>query len=176
MFSLPSKCEHIEKAELISAENIKFFNPNMVQRKSYNSLNQPECAFFLCLICGEIFPSKNMFQVHFQKNSHILGVNLLDLSVWCWECSSDMLPDTKGNYIKFNVKLRLHLQYLMERKYKIPFYRFFNEKQIYGMKYNIFVNKEDKRFMKRKELKNLAKKVAQCEYILQTSDDYNERE
>ena len=30
--------------------------------------------------------------------------------------------------------------------------------------------------MKRKELKNLAKKVAQCEYILQTSDDYNERE
>ena len=30
--------------------------------------------------------------------------------------------------------------------------------------------------MKRKELKNLAKKVAQCEYILQTSDDQYERE
>ena len=30
--------------------------------------------------------------------------------------------------------------------------------------------------MKRKELKNLAKKVAQCEYVLQTSDDQYERE
>ena len=30
--------------------------------------------------------------------------------------------------------------------------------------------------MKRKELKNLAKKVAQCEYILQTSDDQYEKE
>lgn len=30
--------------------------------------------------------------------------------------------------------------------------------------------------MKRKELKNLAKKVAQCEYILQTSNDQYERE
>lgn len=30
--------------------------------------------------------------------------------------------------------------------------------------------------MKRKELKNLAKKVAQCEYILQASNDQYERE
>ena len=30
--------------------------------------------------------------------------------------------------------------------------------------------------MKRKELKNLAKKVAQCEYVLQTSDDQYEKE
>ena len=30
--------------------------------------------------------------------------------------------------------------------------------------------------MKRKELKNIAKKVAQCEYVLQTSDDQYARE
>lgn len=30
--------------------------------------------------------------------------------------------------------------------------------------------------MKRKELKNIAKKVAECEYVLQTSTDQHERE
>ena len=30
--------------------------------------------------------------------------------------------------------------------------------------------------MKRKELKNLAKKLAQCEHVLQTSDDQYEKE
>ncbi len=29
--------------------------------------------------------------------------------------------------------------------------------------------------MKKKELKNLAKKIARCEYILQTSDDMDEK-
>jgi len=41
-------------------------------------------------------------------------------------------------------------------------------KKIY---YNIFVNKEEKSFMKKKELKNLAEKIAKCEYVVENSKD-----
>jgi len=41
-------------------------------------------------------------------------------------------------------------------------------KKIY---YNIFVNKEEKSFMKKKELKNLAEKIAKCEYVIENSKD-----
>ena len=42
--------------------------------------------------------------------------------------------------------------------------------------YNIYVNKKDKKFfMKTKERKNIAKKIAEAEYIIHTSDDLEAR-
>ena len=107
--------------------------------------------YFLCLSCGAILLSKEEISLHTDTQNHYISMNLLDTSIWCFECSnSELSINQKGTPIKLNqeqiLSIKNHIQYMREKKYLIPYTKFYSKEEIYSIKYNKFIKsfKENK--------------------------------
>ena len=92
-----SNCPHI--GELLPIEKfntIKFSNLKCKNCEEKDDL-------WICLFCGESFCGRyknKHFFTHFQENKkHCIGISTLDLSVWCYNCTTKDFNDP-GSYIE----------------------------------------------------------------------------
>ena len=112
----------------------------------YNSIDsEKEHKYFLCLSCGIILSSRSEINNHTQILKHYIAINLTDISIWCLECINPYLDNNqKGTPININQEqislIKNHIQYLREKKYLTPYYKFYTKEEIYSIKYNRFIN------------------------------------
>ena len=112
----------------------------------YNSnCSEEEHIYFLCLSCGEVFKSKIDISNHKEMLKHYIYINLTDISVWCFECiNSQLEKNEKGTPINITQEqislIKNHIQYLREKKYLIPYYKFYSKEDIYSIKYKKFID------------------------------------
>ena len=103
MNSSPKKdCPHVLKDNLINIEKFR--------ELPFNDLKCQKCDekkdLWICLICGFSFCSKNHFIEHNKENNeHLLYLNIMNLSIWCYECkikkdNIDTPKEDKGCYIE----------------------------------------------------------------------------
>jgi len=119
------------------------FHKNIID---YNCINtQKEHIYFMCLSCGIILKSKEEINNHKVMLGHYISINLTDISIWCLECINPQLENNqKGTPINLNSEqislIKNHIQYLREKKYLTPYYKFYSKEEIYSIKYNKFIN------------------------------------
>ena len=119
------------------------FHKNIID---YNCINaQKEHIYFMCLSCGIILKSKEEINNHKAMLGHYISINLTDISIWCLECINPQLENNqKGTPINLNSEqislIKNHIQYLREKKYLTPYYKFYSKEEIYSIKYNKFIN------------------------------------
>ena len=119
------------------------FHKNIID---YNCINtQKEHIYFMCLSCGIILKSKEEINNHKVVLGHYIAINLTDISIWCLECINPQLENIqKGTPINLNSEqislIKNHIQYLREKKYLTPYYKFYSKEEIYSIKYNKFIN------------------------------------
>jgi NAD-dependent SIR2 family protein deacetylase len=111
--------------------------------------------YFLCLSCGKILHREEEIDFHLKEEIHYIALNLTDISVWCLECKNPYFnKGKKGTPLILNENqislIKNHLQYLREKKYLIPFYKFYSKEEIYNIKYNKFIQN-----FKEKKYKNI---------------------
>ena len=58
-----------------------FQKNNIIYNDDLNSYK--EHIYYLCLSCGEILRSIEDINLHIQKESHYIDINLTDISIWC---------------------------------------------------------------------------------------------
>ena len=114
--------------------------------------NKKENIFFLCLSCGTVLTDKDQLNTHPKEEKHYITINLTDISIWCLECKNPSIKDgKKGTPLTLDesqiLLIKNHIQYLREKKYLIPFHKFYSKEEIYNIKYNKFIqNFKDKKF------------------------------
>ena len=119
------------------------FHKNIID---YNCINaQKEHIYFMCLSCGIILKSKEEITNHKVMLGHCIAINLTDISIWCSECINPQIGNNqKGAPINLNSEqislIKNHIQYLREKKYLTPYYKFYSKEEIYSIKYNKFIN------------------------------------
>jgi len=119
------------------------FHKNIID---YNCINaQKEHIYFMCLSCGIILKSKEEINNHKVMLGHYISINLTDISIWCLECINPQLENNqKGTPVNLNSEqislIKNHIQYLREKKYLTPYYKFYSKEEIYSIKYNKFIN------------------------------------
>ena len=119
------------------------FHKNIID---YNCINaQKEHIYFMCLSCGIILKSKEEITNHKVMLGHYIAINLTDISIWCSECINPQIGNNqKGAPINLNSEqislIKNHIQYLREKKYLTPYYKFYSKEEIYSIKYNKFIN------------------------------------
>ena len=119
------------------------FHKNIID---YNCINaQKEHIYFMCLSCGIILKSKEEITNHKVMLGHCIAINLTDISIWCSECINPQIGNNqKGAPINLNSEqislIKNHIQYLIEKKYLTPYYKFYSKEEIYSIKYNKFIN------------------------------------
>ena len=133
-------------------DNMEFESMFHKQNIKYDEeLTEKEHIYFLCLSCGIVLRSKEDINIHMQTEKHYIFFNLLDISIWCSECSNPAISNNqKGTPIKLTqeqiILIKNHIQYMREKKYLIPYTKFYSKEEIYSMKYNKFIKnfKENK--------------------------------
>ena len=101
--SLKKDCPHALKDNLIDIEKFKQIN--------FSELKCQKCdektELWICLTCGLPFCSRYInkhFVEHNKENKdHLLCLGIMDLSIWCYECTKDNQEETeenKGYYIE----------------------------------------------------------------------------
>ena len=118
--SLKKDCPHALKDNLIDIEKFRQIN--------FSELKCQKCdekiELWICLICGLPFCSryKNCHFVEHNKENkdHLLCLGIMDLSIWCYECTKDNQEETEENrgyyiespktneYIKIYEKFKFH--------------------------------------------------------------------
>ena len=118
--SLKKDCPHVLKDNLIDIEKFKQIN--------FSELKCQKCdekiELWICLICGLPFCSRyknSHFVEHNKENKdHLLCLGIMDLSIWCYECTKDNKEETEENkgyyiespktneYIKIYEKFKFH--------------------------------------------------------------------
>ena len=130
----------------------KIFKKSAMDNNNNQIINKTENIYFLCLSCGIILNSKEQIKNHLKEVNHYIAMNLTDISVWCNECKNPfVMKDIKGTPIKLNENqiqlIKNHIQYLRERKYVIPYYKFYSKEEIHNIKYNRFIqNFKEKKY------------------------------
>ena len=114
-----------------------------------------ENLHFLCLSCGKILNTKEQLEFHLKEEIHYIVINLTDISIWCLECKNPSINnDKKGTPLKLKDSqislIKNHIQYLREKKYLIPFYKFYSKGEIYDIKHKKFIEN-----FKQKKFKNI---------------------
>ena len=132
-------------------DNIKDSPESLFHKNNivYNSVDtQKEHKYFHCLSCGTILKSNEDINNHKLMLGHYIAINLTDISIWCLECINPQLENNqkrnKGTPINLNPEqislIKNHIQYLREKKYLVPYYKFYTKEEIYSIKYNNFIN------------------------------------
>ena len=136
MFISPkNNCSHIENSQIISAEEIQFFSFEKIICKNCLSAFSP---LSICLICGEIYCTFTHLKNHINISNHNISIFLEDLSIYCNLCN-DEKTEENGTFIQSKL-LNKHIQFLFERKFKIPFFQIYSKEEIYKVKYNNFIS------------------------------------
>ena len=131
MFISPiNNCPHIENSKIISPENIKYISFEKIICNTCLSNFYP---LSLCLICGEIFCTYSHLSIHLNNLNHYLSISLEDLNVFCNLCEDKKTKNEKGQFILSKI-LNKHIQFLFERKYKIPFFNIYSKEEIFNIK------------------------------------------
>ena len=143
------KQDNINKNEEFNFELA--FKKNILDNNNDEKDSKTVKLYFLCLSCALILNSKEEIETHSKEKNHYIAINLTDISIWCLECKSPLLKrDQKGVPIKLNnnqiMLIRNHIQYLREKKYWTPYYKFYTQEEIHNIKYNKFI----KNFKERK--------------------------
>ena len=145
-----------EKNEKEGEFNFEFsFNKSITYKNSQEINNLKDNIYFLCLSCGKIINTKEQIDFHIKEELHYIAINLTDISIWCLECKNPFIKNNqKGTPLILNEKqislIKNHIQYLREKKYLIPFYKFYSKEEIYDIKYNKFIKN-----FKEKKYKNM---------------------
>ena len=118
------------------------FHKNDIDNNKVNSVK--EHLYFLCLSCGAILKTREEINKHVQTLKHYIAINLTDISIWCLECVNPSLENNqKGTPIKLTssqlLSIKNQIQYLREKKYLTPYYKFYTKEEIYSIKYNKFI-------------------------------------
>ena len=146
MFISPiNNCPHIENSKIISPENIKYISFEKIICNTCLSNFYP---LSLCLICGEIFCTYSHLSIHLNNLNHYLSISLEDLNVFCNLCEDKKTKNEKGQFILSKI-LNKHIQFLFERKYKIPFFNIYSKEEIFNIKYNEFISLFKNNFFKK---------------------------
>ena len=143
------KKKKINKNEEFNFELI--FKKNILDDNNDEKDSKAGKLYFLCLSCSLVLNSKEQIEIHLKEKNHYIAINLTDISIWCFECKSPLLKDDqKGVPIKLNnnqiMLIKNHIQYLREKKYWTPYYKFYTQDEIHNIKYNKFI----KNFKERK--------------------------
>ena len=108
-----NNCSHIGK--LISIEN--FTSINFTDLKCKNC--EEKSDLWICMFCGTPFCGRyknKHFYLHYQENNeHCIGISTLDLSVWCYNCSTKDFSDP-GSYIESEL-INKYVDILCEKKF-----------------------------------------------------------
>ena len=98
----PNKnCSHIHSVNLLPIQ--KFNKIPFHLQKCENCSENKE--LWICLTCGKSFCGRyknNHYYLHYKdskSNSHFICISLIDLSVWCYECTTKGYDDP-GSYIE----------------------------------------------------------------------------
>ena len=146
MFISPiNNCPHIENSKIISPENIKYISFEKIICNTCLSNFYP---LSLCLICGEIFCTYSHLSIHLNNLNHYLSISLEDLNAFCNLCEDKKTKNEKGQFILSKI-LNKHIQFLFERKYKIPFFNIYSKEEIFNIKYNEFISLFKNNFFKK---------------------------
>ena len=149
-----------EKNEKAEKDVIFNFESNFIKSifdnyKNEEIKNKTENSYFLCLSCGILLNTKEILEFHIKEEKHYICMNLTDISIWCLECKNPLVKnDKKGTPLILHEKqislIKMHIQYLREKKYLIPFYKFYSKEEIHNIKYNKFIQN-----FKEKQFKNI---------------------
>ena len=146
MFISPiNNCPHIENSKIISSEEIKYISFEKIICNTCLSNLYP---LSLCLICGEIFCTYSHLSNHIKNLNHFLSISLEDLNSFCNLCEDKKSKNIKGQFIISKI-LNKHIQFLFERKYKIPFFNIYSKEEIFNIKYNEFISLFKNNFFKK---------------------------
>ena len=154
LFKNENEIENIKEKENEKEFHFEaFFKKQMIKKEEIK--DKQEYIYFLCLSCGEILKTKDQIYSHPKEKLHYIAFNLSDISVWCLECRNPyVMNDKKGTPLILNENqiylIKNHIQYLTEKKYLIPFYKFYSKEEIYNIKYNKFIQN-----FKEKKYKNI---------------------
>ena len=124
MYVSPKKdCPHVIKDNLIPLE--KFKDLPFYSLKCQNCEEKEE--LWICLICGQSFCSRyknSHFLAHNQeKPDHLLCLGIMDLSVWCCECTNDnadVPKEDRGCYIVSELTNQYVKEYSKFKFYEVP--------------------------------------------------------
>ena len=152
----------INNRKINYTENNQDFDFELIFKKSLfnNNIheeikNKEENIYFLCLTCGKILNTLEQLNFHLKEENHYIAINLTDISIWCLECKNPLIKEEKkGTPLILNESqissIKNHIQYLREKKYLIPFYKFYSKEEIYNIKYKKFIQS-----FKEKKLKKI---------------------
>ena len=143
-----------EKVEDFNFES-NFIKNAFDNNKNEEIKNKKEYKYFLCLSCGKILDTKEILEFHLTEEKHYIAMNLTDISIWCLECKNPLVKDDrKGTPLILHDQqislIKNHIQYLREKKYLIPFYKFYSKEEIHNIKYKKFIKN-----FKEKQFKNI---------------------
>ena len=151
----------INNRKINYTENNQDFDFELIFKKSLfdNNIheeikNKEENIYFLCLTCGKILNTLEQLNFHLKEENHYIAINLTDISIWCLECKNPLIKEEKkGTPLILNESqissIKNHIQYLREKKYLIPFYKFYSKEEIYNIKYKKFIQSfKEKKFKK----------------------------
>ena len=128
------------------------FKKSIVENNNNDIKKRTDNLYFLCLSCGLILNTRELINSHLNEENHSIVINLTDISIWCLECQNPMIKyEQKGTPLILNETqihlIKNHIQYLREKKYFIPFYKFFSQEDIHSIKYSKFIqNFKEKKF------------------------------
>ncbi len=146
MFISPiNNCPHIENSKILSPETIKYISFEKIICKICLSNLYP---LSICLICGEIFCTYSHLLRHIKNLNHYLSISLEDLNTFCNLCEDKKTKNEKGQFFISKI-LNKHIQFLFERKYKIPFFNIYSKEEIFNIKYNEFISLFKNNFFKK---------------------------
>ena len=133
--------ENKKSEESTSFESL-FHKNNIIYNDDLNT--NKEHIYFLCLSCGQILRTREIINNHIQKENHYIAINLIDISIWCLECVNPKLDNNqKGTPINISSEqillIKNHIQYLREKKYLMPYHKFYSKEEIHSIKYNRFI-------------------------------------
>ena len=106
-------CPHI--GELIPFNNLNSLNFSELKCKNC----EENSDLWICLFCGESFCGRyknRHFYSHYQENKiHCIGISILDLSVWCYNCTTIGFDDP-GSYIESEL-INKYVEILCSKKF-----------------------------------------------------------
>ncbi len=137
--------------------HISMINFYPIEKFIYLDFEEFKCEYcnekkelWICLTCAKSYCSRYINK-HFinhskENNNHIIGLSMLDLSVWCYKCKTEGFLDL-GSYIYSSITNKYVIAYsdfkfgknLMPKPNKIAKYIKINNKQCQSFKYYNFI-------------------------------------
>ena len=151
-------CPHVENANLLSIE--EFNKIDFAELKCQNCEETKD--LWICLFCGKAFCSKyansHFIQHNIINDEHCLCLGIMDLSIWCYNCTSpqsnkDEQNDeyNKGSYIK--------------SEKTDEYIKIYNDYKIKSEEENKYLNKENVTYNEQYQKDIIERKDILCQHI-----------